>query len=114
MGRSKALRGGVPCRDRWQAVLARQRESGLSIKAFCARERVSYQSFFLWKRRFRDEAADGKAIFAPVRVVAEEPAPAECGHIEIEFPGGQRVHVRGRVDRQALADVLAVLGAVAC
>lgn len=114
MGRSKSSRGGVPCRDRWQAVLARHRQSGLSIKAFCARERVSYQSFFLWKRRFRDEAADGKVTFTPVRVVTEEPAQAECGHIEIELPEGSRVHVRGRVDRQALADVLAVLGVVAC
>jgi hypothetical protein len=114
MVRSRSLRIGVSRREHWEAVLARHRGSGLSIKAFCVRERVSYQSFFLWKRRFAGESADGKVTFAPVRVVAEEPTPAECGPIEIELPGGQRVHVRGRVDRQVLADVLAVLGDRAC
>ena len=53
MVRSKRLRGGASRRDYWEAVLARQAESGLSIKTFCTRERISYQSYFLWRRRFR-------------------------------------------------------------
>ena len=114
MARAKSLRGTGSRRERWQRVLTLQRASGLSIKAFCVREGVSYQSFFLWKRRFRDEVADSKVTFAPVHVVTEEPGPAECGHLEIELPAGPRIHVRGRVDRQALAEVLAVLGVVAC
>lgn len=48
----KSLRGGGSRREHWRRVLARQRASGLSIKAFCARNGVSYQSFFLWKRKF--------------------------------------------------------------
>ena len=96
--------------------MARQRESGLSIKAFCGRECVSYQGFFIWKRRFRSEAAPGTGLvtFAPVTVVAEMARPTEAGRIEIELAGNRRVHVVGPVDRRALADVLSVLGAVPC
>ena len=50
----------------------------------------------------------------PVRVVAEEPARAEDGRIEIALPGGRQVRISGRVDRQALAEVLAVLEGRAC
>ena len=98
-------------REYWRGILARQSSSGLSVKAFCARERVSYQSFFIWKRKFRDEpaATTGAIAFAPVTVVAQ--TPAASGLIEIALPREIRVVVRGPVDRQALADVLAVVGA---
>jgi hypothetical protein len=113
-GRSK--RGAGSRREHWQQVLARQRASGLSIKAFCARDGVSYQSFFLWKRKFAGEAAAGaltreKVTFAPVTVVSEAAMHSPGGHIEIELPGDRRVRVQGPVDKQALSDVLAVLGA---
>ena len=100
-------------REYWQEVLARQAASGLSIKAFCGRERVSYQTFFIWKRKFRSEHVEtrGEITFAPVTVVAHSSAPS--GSMEIVLPGNHRVVLRGPVDRQALADVLAVLGACA-
>ena len=34
----------------WRAVLARQRQSGLSIRAFCERERISEASYYVWRR----------------------------------------------------------------
>lgn len=98
-------------RDYWQGVLARQASSGLSIKAFCERERVSYQSFFFWKRQLRNQPvrATGEMTFAPVTVVAPAQTVA-CG-IEIVLLGDCRVVVHAPVDRQALSDVLAVLRA---
>ena len=115
MARTKLLRGVGSRREHWQRILARQRESDLSIKAYCARDGVSYQSFFLWKRKFRSEAvqsapAQDKVTFAPVTVLS----PVTSGRIEIELPGQKRVCVHGPVDRQTLADVLAVLGVGAC
>ena len=70
-------------------------------------------------------------IFAPVRIRIDEPAGRDEpvafnepnaydnpsiaeGWIEIVLGGGRRIGLRGRVDRQALADVLAVLEAPAC
>jgi hypothetical protein len=112
----KSLRGGESRREHWQRVLARQRASRLSIKAFCARNSVSYQSFFLWKRKFASAVeasalAAEKVTFAPVTVLPQ----ATGGWIEIELPSQKRVvRVHGPVDRQALADVLGVLEAGAC
>lgn len=111
MVRSKiSLRGGASRRDYWQAVLVRQAESGLSIKAFCTRARISYQSYFLWQRKFRDEPVglQGEVTFSPVTVVAQ----AGSGAIEIVLSQDRRVLVHGPVDRQVLADVLAVLSTV--
>ena len=61
-----------------------------------------------------------RAAFVPVRLavsnaerVAEETRP-DPTRIEIELPGGRRVHVTAPVDRQALADVLAVLEGEPC
>jgi len=53
------------------------------------------------------------AIFAPVHIRADEPSRVE-GRIEIALAGGRRIRLCGRVDRRALADVLAVLEAPAC
>jgi hypothetical protein len=100
-------------REYWQEVLARQASSGLSVKTFCVRERVSYQSYFLWKRKLRKEPveAKGEVTFAPVSVVGQ--APTEAGGMEIVLPGDRRVIVHAPVDRQALTDVLAVLDGTA-
>jgi hypothetical protein len=46
-----------------------------------------------------------------VPVVSEAAMHSTGGQIEIELPGDRRVRVHGPVDRQTLADVLAVLGA---
>ena len=105
-GSSKASRPAF-----WQEVVTRQRASGLSIKAFCEREGVSYQSFFIWKRRLGLIATEGPAIvaFAPVRVQPEVAPEAAAGGIEILLPRDRRVRLTGTVDPQQLAAVLAAL-----
>ncbi len=37
----------------WQEAIERQKDSGQSIVAFCAKEELSSASFHAWKRRFR-------------------------------------------------------------
>jgi hypothetical protein len=56
-------------RSYWQGMLRRQRESGLSVRQFCADEELSYASFYRWKRkiaakdsrRASDSKEDGKS-----------------------------------------------------
>jgi len=98
----------------WKDIFARHAASGLSIKAFCEREKVSYQGFFDYKRRLRDTPVQSqeKITFAPVTVVPNPSATHESvasGGIEIVLSSNRRVVVRGPVDRQALLDVLEVL-----
>jgi hypothetical protein len=64
-------------------------------------------------RRTRRRQAAETPAFVAVRV-EEHGAVAGGGRIEIELPGGRRVHVAAPVDRQALAAVLAALEGLPC
>jgi len=108
----------------WRKTLEQHRQSGLSIHEFCRREKLREPSFYSWRRELaRRDAAHGastpgrrKTVFLPVRLATEaQPAPPNpSGRIEIELPGRRRVHVAPPINRQALADVLAVLEARPC
>ena len=98
----------------WRKVLARQRGSGLSVKGFCQQEGLAVASFYYWKRRIREQGSEHQPAvqFAPVRVVAQEPARSEAGGvIEIRLSRARRIRLRGPVDSQQLAAVVAVLEA---
>lgn len=111
---------GSAVRDRskegqWRRVVARQPRSGLSVRAYCFRHGVKESAFYWWRAELaRRRAVRPKAAFVPVRVVADEAARADGGRLEIVLPGARRVRVIGRVDRQMLADVVAVLEGRVC
>ena len=98
----------------WRRTVRRQGQSGLTVRAFCREHELRETAFYFWRCELarRQAARPASAAFVPVQVV-ETPAPAG-GRIEIVLSGDRRVHVAAPVDRQALADVLAVLEAAAC
>ena len=103
----------------WRKTMEQHQQSGLSIREFCRREKLREPSFYSWRRELarrdaihRSSTPDRrKTVFIPVRLATEaQPAPPNpSGRIEIELPGRRRVHVAPPINRQALADVLAVL-----
>ena len=98
-------------REFWRQVVARQRSRGLSIRRFCDQEGLATATFYLWKRRLGQPTAGVPApvSFAPVQVRPEAVPAAAPGGLEIVLPHDRRVRLTGTVDRQQLADVLAVL-----
>jgi hypothetical protein len=96
----------------WRRRLRAQAQSGLSVRAWCRQHDTRLSAFYWWRAQLarRDAAAPP---FVPVRVTPESAAGAPAGRIEIVLAGDRRVQVVGPVDRQALADVLAVLTAPA-
>ena len=85
---------------RWRGLLAAQRRSGLSVRAFCAREQVTEPSFYAWRREIG--VRDGKKARPPVakrRTPAFVPvlmpgmAAGNDGHIVIELRGGRVLRV---------------------
>lgn len=108
----------------WRQTMEQHRQGGLSIREFCRREKLREPSFYSWRRELarrdavRRSSTPGrrKTVFLPVRLATEAPpAPLNpSGRIEIELPGRRRVHVAPPVNRQALADVLAVLEGRPC
>jgi hypothetical protein len=108
----------VQKRRQWRALIARQRTSGLSIRAFCAGERISEPSFYAWRRTLTRErlstAARSRprpqaATFLPLTLAPSSAAPA----YELFLPGGARVLVYPPAGER-LADVLAALEKPAC
>ena len=114
----------------WRRTIREQRGSGLTIRDFCRRSKLRESAFHFWRRELERRQAEQEQrqqksrpaqrprpprapAFVTVRV-AEQPQPPVGGRIEIELPSGRRVHVAAPVDRQALADVLAVLEARPC
>lgn len=102
----------------WRERVGRQVASGLSIRQFCAQERISPASFYTWRRRLESGAdAAGRAAaagpggsepgktreFIPLSVV-DRPAAWEVVH-----PRGYRVRVKGEIDAAALGCILGVL-----
>ena len=110
----------------WRRIIRERTRSRLSIRDFCRNSKLHESAFYFWRRELeRREVArreaereqrkrpSAQATFVPVRVAMEDP-PEAPGRIEIVLSGGRRVHVAAPVDRQALADVLAVLEGQPC
>lgn len=93
----------------WRRLIDRQAGSGRSIRAWCREHSVQEASFYWWRRRL----AEGGAVpagpaFVPVHLAESSASNAEA-EIEILWTHEPRVRVRGPVNRQTLAEVLAVL-----
>lgn len=98
----------------WRRMVREHLSSGLSVRAWCHRHRIQTASFYWWRRELtRRDVAKGNAAFVPMHVTRDDPADTD-GRIEIVLAGERRVRVSGRVDRQMLADVLAVLEGPSC
>lgn len=109
---------------RWRRIIREQARSALTIRRFCRENDLAESAFYFWRRELqrrealpeqrqrtgRTDLAEGQ-IAAPafVPVSISQQARPEAPAIEIALPGGARIHVGAGVDRQALADVVAVL-----
>ncbi len=94
----------------WRERLGRFHDSGLTAKAFCEREGVSYSNFHAWKRRLglgrmpspsRTSAtlSGNEPLFVPVSVTP----PSSAAEVRIVLPGGAVVHVPLEADERVLA-----------
>src|SRR5271169_6126913 len=76
---------------RWRDLVARHPTSGLSVRGFCQRERVTECGFYAWRRelRLRDqEPPTPKPAFVPL-VLPQTGTAEGDGHIVIELRGGR-------------------------
>lgn len=100
----------------WQDIVNRQADSGLSVRQFCAKERVSEPSFYIWRRRLRGRES-GQSAMASRHVGSQDNGrdfiPLELvdnsGGLEVIHPLGYRVRLSGEVDAAKLQCVLDIL-----
>src|SRR5229473_5565969 len=90
--------------QQWRRWLKEWQASGLSVRAFCERQRLSEPSFYAWRRELAKRDAQRPA-FVPVHVVAEgDPGAA----LELVVASGRRVRVPAGFDAATLRQLLAV------
>jgi transposase len=92
----------------WRDRLDRFHNSGLSVRAFCARERLPESAFYFWKRQLaaRDaQAQPAQPAFVPVRVLAAPPSSP----LEVVLAAGRIIRVPPGFDPALLRAVLAAL-----
>ena len=95
----------VSTHERWSAHVAAWSSSGRTCKEYAAKVGINPRTLTWWKSKLRDAA--GTAAAGTPKFV-EVSAEADGGLIEVEV-GDTRIVLRGRVDTEALARVLAAV-----
>ena len=76
-------------RERWRGIVAEQRASGESKRAFCRGRGISYASFLQWSRRFgEDEGAGPAGTFCELRVGAPPAFEVQVGGVVVRVGSG--------------------------
>ena len=80
---------------RWRGLVAGQRKSGLSVRAFCSREQVTESAFYAWRREIGLRDQQKVAVRSPafVPVMMSGMAAGSDGHIVIELRDGRVLRV---------------------
>jgi transposase len=90
----------------WRRLIQLWKNSGLTVRAFCARHHITQPSFYTWRRELQQR--DAATTFAPVQVVSDD-QPALATPIEISLAGGRSVRITPGFDPATLRQLLAVL-----
>jgi len=93
----------------WRRTVRGQTSSGLTVRRWCAKHGIQDATFYWWRAELGRRDAEQPA-FVPVRV-SDDTAGQRESRIEISLGSGRLVRLRGPVNRQMLADVVAVLTA---
>ena len=96
----------------WRRQLRQWRNSGLSVRAFCAAQGLSEPSFYFWRRRLGQREAAAVPL-VPV-TVKPEPKPATADEpsvaaLELVLDAGQRLRIGPGFDGPTLVRLLALL-----
>ncbi len=78
-------------RAAWEAVMKRQVESGLTGVEFCRREGINLWQFKRWRSSLKPSGGSGRFI----QVKTPKGESPRSGGIEMEFPSGLILSVRG-------------------
>jgi hypothetical protein len=113
----------------WRAALELQRESGLTIRAFCQQEQLAESAFHFWKRELRREQVPAivkepkarakpavppvtaQKAFVPVQMssVAAPSSASAAASLVIELVSGTTLRVAEGCSRELLRNVLEAL-----
>jgi transposase-like protein len=91
----------------WRRLIQLWKNSGLTVRAFCARHYLTQSSFYAWRRELQQR----DAAFVPVQVETndQQSRVTSIPIIEVVLAGGQCVRVTPGFDPATLRQLLSVL-----
>ena len=92
----------------WREQIAEHERSGLSVPEFCKERRIVEQSFYVWRKRLREQ---GPMRFALVETAPAEREPRMEAGLELVLARGERLRIGAGADLMLLRRVLEVLRA---
>jgi|SRR5271170_1373895 len=103
---------------RWERLVREQRDSGLSVKAFCTQHSLTASSLFAWRRKLKrpptEFQSESPAAFAAVKIAgksseADAAVDIPDSGIALCLSRGRRLLLRRGFDRRLLLDLLELL-----
>lgn len=95
------------CRiEYWREQVAQQERSGQNVKRFCEAQKITEQSFYVWRKRLQKQPP---MRFALVETTPGERQPVGDAGLELILARGERLRINPGVDLAWLRTVLAVL-----
>jgi hypothetical protein len=91
----------------WRGVLKAYRGSGLTVRAYCRKAKISEPSFFAWRKKIEQRDANRRS--GPTLIPVEVVGPAQAALLEVVTPNGFTLRVRPDIDPQHLSVVLATV-----
>jgi hypothetical protein len=89
----------------WTGLIARHKQSGKTVEAFCQENGVGGPSFYAWRKRLMEKSRP--IGFAMVEMSGVRPQRGEP--VELILPTGDRLHIHAGVDAATLRLVLSAL-----
>lgn len=115
---AKKLRDAAKERQ-WREAVKQFERSGLGVRAFCRREKLTESAFYFWRRELDRRDAEstkrsdarrtvGLPNFLPVDVTDSVPQQAS---IALELTGGSVLRLPGAISAVRLAEIVAAIEA---
>src|SRR5437660_12587226 len=92
----------------WRERITEQERSGMSVQRFCKEQGLTEQSFYLWRKRLREQQP---MRFALVETGSARRQPAMETALELVLATGERLRIGAGVDGTTLRTVLEALRA---
>lgn len=95
----------------WREALKRRAASGLSVRAYCQREKLTESAFYAWRRTVAERNCEAKSAqrapaFLPMMVTDRSVREAS---IEMELAGGRILRLPESISAERLAELVHAL-----
>ena len=72
---------------KWAPIIQECRNSGLTVKAWCAENSINEKQFFYWQRRVREDLCSNLDIPTKEQLITFQPLKSQNSHREVSKSG---------------------------